>query len=316
MLKWKYISHKLIRKYYLKYINNFNSINTFKLSQKNKKNKNDKNNKIRENIIANIINDKIPQNYYIVSVKWNNLKQSLFNYLNNLNHKTITNMKCNTKAGRKYNYDFDIELTYNDLSKINYQIEFKYNATNIKHTPQFVSPMKPSQYLNNSYEEYFYHNYLPQLAHFTNFKIPTKLDYLNQIHTTNPNCMELYQQLYYSGCKQSTKFSNDPHAIEFYKLSKQISKKSINDFITITNLDTHKLSNYLLKTQLNKIYMFYHNNTFIPQHIDNNNYLIDTVIKNPKKNRYECITKNKQKLNVLLRWKNGNGIAFPAFQIS
>jgi len=34
------------------------------------------------------------------------------------------------------------------------------------------------------------------------------------------------------------------------------------------------------------------------------------------KNYYECKTESGYKLKVLLRWKNGNGIAYPAFQIS
>jgi hypothetical protein len=58
--------------------------------------------------------------------------------------------KCVHKAGRNNHYD--LLLTINDTQKFN--IEFKFNAEFIKETPQFVSPMKPSQYLQTSYEEY------------------------------------------------------------------------------------------------------------------------------------------------------------------
>ena len=37
-------------------------------------------------------------------------------------------------------------------------------------------------------------------------------------------------------------------------------------------------------------------------------YIIVSVTKNPKKFRYECTSANGKKINVLLRWKNGNGI--------
>jgi len=52
------------------------------------------------------------------------------------------------------------------------------------------------------------------------------------------------------------------------------------------------------------------------QQINPNNYKIVNYIKNPKLSRYEAITETGIKLKILLRWKNGNGIAFPAFQIS
>ena len=45
-------------------------------------------------------------------------------------------------------------------------------------------------------------------------------------------------------------------------------------------------------------------------------YIIESCVKEPSKFRYVCKTKSGVELTVLLRWKNGNGIAFPAFQIS
>ena len=62
--------------------------------------------------------------------------------------------------------------------------------------------------------------------------------------------------------------------------------------------------------------MLYSDKTFTLQHVDMNHYIIDSVDKNATKSKYTCISKSGKKLNVLLRWKNGNGIAFPAFQIS
>ena len=49
-----------------------------------------------------------------------------------------------------------------------------------------------------------------------------------------------------------------------------------------------------------------------------NDYRIDPLscIKNPAKSRYEFTTVSGKPLHILLRWKNGNGIAFPSFQIS
>ena len=128
--------------------------------------------------------------------------------------------------------------------------------------------------------------------------------------------MKNYQELYYNGCKQSSKFTNKDQDIKFYNLAKELSNESIKSFITNTELNIDLLSNYLYNTQKNKIYMLYINNIFILQKIDIDDYKIDKVVKNPNKYRYECVSKNGKKINILLRWKNGNGIAFPAFQIS
>lgn len=62
-------------------------------------------------------------------------------------------------------------------------------------------------------------------------------------------------------------------------------------------------SNYLNKTQINKTYLFYHNGQFILQKLDINDYKINIINKNPNKSRYECISKNGYRINILLRWK-------------
>ena len=83
-------------------------------------------------------------------------------------------------------------------------------------------------------------------------------------------------------------------------------------------LDITSLSDYLSKTQNNKHYMLYdtNKNEFILEKAVMDDYKIESVSNHPEKYSYECKSKSGKKLNVLLRWKNGNGIAFPAFQIS
>jgi hypothetical protein len=226
------------------------------------------------------------------------------------------NVECINKAGRGHNYDFLIKLFYEDGSFLDFMIELKFNVSTVDNAPQFVSPMKPSQYMNNSYEEYYFDNYLEKLSGMTQLKMPTKEDYLKQIHSTKPTCMKKYQELYYNGCDKSSKYTNKENDINFYNLAKELSSESIKSFITNTELNIDLLSNYLYNTQKNKIYMLYSNNTFILQKINIDDYKIDKVVKNPNKYRYECVSITGKKINILLRWKNGNGIAFPAFQIS
>ena len=278
---------------------------------------NDKNNKIRENIVGAIINNKIPDEYYNHSSKWNLMKKNINDYINVLISQqhyelSVNTIRCVHMGGRKFNYDFNIIIN----ETIYFNIELKFNASILNEAPQFVSPMKPSQYLTNSYEDFYYDNYLGLLSNKYNLLIPTKETYLDTIHSPSPECMEEYQQKYYKGCKKSSKYSGNENDIEFYEESKQLSKKSITDFIQKTDLNISKLSDYLKKSQKNKTYMLFKNNTFNIEKNNINNYQIKSYIKDPKKSSYIATTILGKKLKILLRWKNGNGIAFPAFQIS
>ena len=76
------------------------------------------------------------------------------------------------------------------------------------------------------------------------------------------------------------------------------------------------LTQYLVEHQIEKNYMFYSKKKgFIHtlQCKDDFILLKDYTI-NKHGNGYTCKTIKGDLINVLLRWKNGNGIAFPAFQ--
>jgi len=277
---------------------------------------NDAHNKTRENIVGAIINNKIPETYYEIP-EWGALEISIITYLQQLDtSRKYTRAVCSHKGGRKFNFDFGIKVYYEDGTQTDYNIELKFNASTIDETPQFVSPMKPSQYMSNVYEDYYYDNYLTQLALSSGLELPSRETYMKQIHTNNPKCMKPYQDLYYMGCKQSSQYTGDPIHIKFYETAKKLSHESITSFIEKTELNIEALSEYLLTSQNNKIYMLYSGTQFIVQRPNMDDYRLASVTKNPEKNRYDCVSKTGVKLNVLLRWKNGNGIAFPAFQIS
>ena len=71
-----------------------------------------------------------------------------------------------------------------------------------------------------------------------------------------------------------------------------------------------------IKTQQDKFYMLYKDGIIFSETVNQDNYIIISCIKEPNKYRYVAKTKTGVKMKNLLRWKNGNGIAFPAFQIS
>jgi hypothetical protein len=297
---------------YNKQVIDVKSINTFNISPRGD---NDSSNKTREHIIGAIINNKVPENYFVLA-KWLAIKNNVIEYINSLTSQPFVKVECLHKAGRKNNYDFLIKIYYEQQKYEEFKVEFKFNAACLNKTPQFISPMKPSQYLNNSYEEFYYENYLTKLATMGNLDMPSKEDYLKQIHSDKPKCMKNYQEFYYNGCSGSSKFTGKQEHINFYNYAKELSNTSITEFINNSELNITMLSNYLQSTQLDKIYMLYTNNSLIKQTINMDDYTLISVIKQPNKYRYECTSKSGKKIKVLLRWKNGNGIAFPAFQLS
>ena len=123
---------------------NIKSILAFDISTRHD---NDKNNKTRENVVGACINNKIPVGYFDLMPNWYNLRQSIFNFIDQLSGAPYERVACIHKAGRKHNYDFGLELLYKDGVSKSFKVELKFNASSISKAPQFVSPMKPSQYL-------------------------------------------------------------------------------------------------------------------------------------------------------------------------
>jgi hypothetical protein len=126
--------------------------------------------------------------------------------------------------------------------------------------------------------------------------------------------MKMYQTAYYNGCKTSSKYNGKQRDIEFYTLANKLSAESIMRFIARTELNIDILNEYLSSSQKNKIYMLYKNGKFHKQTVDDSKYKIKSYTKH--KNMFIAKTQDGKDIKILLRWKNGNGIAFPAFQIS
>ena len=63
---------------------NLNDIEAFNTSNRSE---NDSKNKLRENILAAIINDKIPTDFYDESISWCNLKKELESFIKLLSSK-------------------------------------------------------------------------------------------------------------------------------------------------------------------------------------------------------------------------------------
>ena len=157
----------------------------------NTKSTNDLNNKEREKIInfmPYIDSELLDDTLY--GTDWTKLKVGFDESMKKLCPLHYL-YKIEYKAGRKFNYDFVV--SFFDEAKhiiIKIKLEFKYNVTTIEKAPQFVSPMKPSQYLSKSFEEYYYDLYLVNLLKKYNLDVPDKNIYLKTIHSNKPECMK------------------------------------------------------------------------------------------------------------------------------
>jgi hypothetical protein len=276
----------------------YNCINSF---QEKDRSKNDSNNIKRENIIGSIINEKIPEEYYTRSLRWANLKKQINSYIKILcekdNIKNIDKKSCIHKAGRSNNFDFIIIINDNK----EYNVEFKYNVECVNETPQFVSPMKPSKYINKEFEPWFYDNYLTKIVKYGNLKMPQKDEYCKKIHNNEVECMKEIKK----------KYDTDNN---FNKYCKQIDKEAIKIFIQDTEIDKNTLSNYLMDSQANKHYMCYSKNKIYYDTVNKDLYKVNKLIKKENTN-YIYQTETGMNLEIKLRFKNGCGIQFPAFQI-
>ncbi len=275
------------------------------------RNENDSENKIREQIICSFKNEPL----YVSNEKWQSIYKNFHATISKLCPVPYEKIDIKQKAGRNYNYDFDILFLDSENNEICCKkIEFKYNAETISDTPQFVSPMKPSQYLKQSFEEYHYSKYLVPLLEKYNFQIPDLKTYTKEVHGNEPKCLAEPQALYYQGCKRSSQYTGSERALAFYKECNNVSKESIKTFIANTELDIEKLNEYLISGQDSKIYLMYKNGNFKTQESNSEDYIIESYKK--EKNRYFAKSKSNKNVRILLRWKNGNSIAYPAFQIS
>ena len=307
-------------------------------STKTERSHNDKNNKMREAIISAIINNRVPSTYYLTE-RWRNLKHAVVGFIQTCcfgaSGESGAHVECIPAAGRGHNYDFTIVSTDSEGVGTTHHVEFKFNAAKVSDAPQFVSPMKPSQYLSASYEEYFYDKYMPAIIDSMAggngaATLPDRAEWLKQIHNNTPACVKHLQEKYYAGCSISSQFTNDASDIAFYETCKKLSGESIREFITHHDLDIAKLSDYLRESQHGKTYMLFQPASTAAtaataatpppiislQRVNPADYNIVSCIKNPQRSRYDCVTQSGKTIHVLLRWKNGNGIAFPAFQIS
>lgn len=282
------------------------------------KNCNDKNNKKRESIIKSFAQGNRFPGSEPWSELYNKFTHCIVKYLSPGESHEYS-YEIIGKAGRTHHYDFLITFSDGDKNFISeHKIEFKNNASHVNDCPQFVSPMYPSKFFDGSYEGFFYSDYLSDIFATVEETKPLEEVYLKQIHKTEPECMSAVQMAYYKGSSQSSKYTGAVLDIDNYKFMKKQSALSIDKYLKTFKLDITKMNEYLLSSQKDKKYILWSGSDFHYQEVDEDDYTIDSDIEVSIKNKNTLVykTKSKKDIKIMLRWKNGNGVAFPALQIS
>ena len=259
--------------------------------EKNTKTNNDCINKLRESIIENILNDTIPKKWYSDNLQWFNVAFHLKEFVKKINKSELKEVTI--KAGRNFNYDFLFEFKNGEIEKI----EFKNGVTDITKYPEILSVSSNSFIKGISYPDYFYDIYLTAI---TNDEPPTKEFYLKNIHKNKVNCD------FFINLKKENNF-------------KITVDESIDDYLQNYlnfDFDAFKLK---IKDQIDKKFMLWKDGVFYLDFLTEGDIdIIPEIILKGGKNGFNTIilnTKNNSCYHLLLRWKNGLGILYPAWQV-
>ena len=263
-----------------------NDIDSF--FSKSSKSNNDKTNKIREHIILLILNRKIPELWFKTSKQWDQVRNELEQFIYNLK-PGVPLKSVKQLAGRKYNYDFLFTFENGETVKI----EFKFNVKSIDKYPEILSVTSNNFTKGVIYPDYFYDNYVQKLQREDTL---TKEIYLKTIHKNKSNIP------FFINLKQDN-------------VLKAETNKSIKEYLQQLDFDFDNFKEKI-KLQLDKVFMLWYNGTFYMDILHEHDVDVIEPVKIKNDNTIVVTTRNgATEYHLLLRWKNGNGILLPAWQV-
>ena len=272
------------------------------------KGNNDKYNKLREEILANILNDTYKA--FIEDSEegkyWINLQEQWNNVLSKLSSTEYNNIHIKQKGGRAYNYDFDINYIKDKQVLETIKVEFKCGGIKIDNIPQFFNADANKSFLLG-YAEWFYDNYVKKNDLWMKYDPPSKEIYMKEIYK-NESKIEFFK-----------KIKEDEKDKVFYKSKQEETAKSIKIWLeeNYKLLKLDELSKEFLRSQGDKIFILWNKDTFYIDKFNKEDLEVDTIVKIKNNNTIVVNSKsNNIQYNMLLRWKNHSGILKPAWQIS
>ena len=217
---------------------------------------------------------------------------------------SYTSVSIKRRGGRGYNWDFDFMYKGDTISIV--KVEFKYGESTIQDLPEFFNPSANKDFHKQLYAEFWYTNYLDRfLAVYGIQEKPSLETYMSLIHQSNYDKHPLFRTLYQKEAD-----------LEAKKKANKLVKESIAAFLEAeaSNTKLSTIQEELKRSQEGKHFLLYdgtfHHDTIRPEE------LILTSASVRKGNVLVLTTPTATRHEMLLRWKNHNGILFPAWQIS
>lgn len=262
-----------------------------------------------------------PSIEYLQDTDYGHLWQHVHNEWNAIISKIIdkelySSVELKILAGRGNNHDANLICRTNGspTDKI-IKIEFKYGAKSICSIPQFLSLQTNQPTLkmfNEPYDVFYYNRYIDSYiacdpGGITEPKPQLEI-YLKCVRSTDYNIHPFFTQLK----------EREPIA----KLNKnKVVNDSIRDYLRqyAHSIDTTQLTQKIIQTQQDKIYLLWSNQKFhIDEiHINSIRHIEFSSISN--KGNVIILRSGSGigvSLHMLLRWRNHKGILNPAWQIS
>jgi hypothetical protein len=274
--------------------------------EKSKKKDNDSANKIREGILADILLEKVPAEYFVDSeygAKWTDIQTKLKSCLEK--HGLLLISAVEQKGGMSYNYDFQV------VSGKTYKIEFKFNNTTVNKLAQVLELYDRDMVdkygmVPVSYAEFYYTNYLDEYLKLGSFAVekPPLEEYLRcvmDIKYKHPFIRQLYE-------------AKDVNRKE--KLA--LVSKSVKDYLTVygPQFVFDGLEKKIRESQDDKTYLFWNGKDFVIQEVATADLKFGKVIATKNKNLVIQVDGFKYNISIRQNWGNNNGIANPRWKIS
>lgn len=269
---------------------------------------NDRTNKIREDILCNILDKDFLKQYSDTKFyeDWLLVYRNFLKSVSILYHGLYDKIYVSKKAGRGYNYDFEISFLYGGKTVYKGKLEFKY-GTSLFNYPQFISIYTESskKMIHESFAEFWYKNFIDEYIQVGNLPRKPRIEtYMRLINNTS------YCHPFFQKTRGVLKKNNN-----ISSCMKQVANKAIKMYIQkyANNLDMSSLQNIFL-SQKNKIFIFCNNGEFSIESLDDYLDLSGASISTTHNSIH--VKTEKTIFKLLLRWKNYKGCCGPAWQIS
>jgi hypothetical protein len=283
----------------------FQDIQYFKTAGVGKGSNDSLNNK-RENVLRYLYN---PPAEFLDDPYWREMNTKWKMFLQTLCNQDYDDVIVERKGGRKYNYDLEIQFQKDKKTVCSVKAEFKHNSKSIDGLPEYFSPAANKPYFAVTYGDYFYDNYVDKVCSLTEqarLLKPTKTEYIKFLYQNEYKKNQFFSCLYESETDAT-----------FYGQKQEIVKESIDVYLRtyISSLDKALLSKDIKERQSGKVFILWDLKDFRSDSIREDEMEIVSASEIKNKNTIIAVSKAGTKHHMLLRWKNHQGILYPAWQV-